>query len=279
MNTHKKIAPEAATPETKGIEKSTDNSITDSGEKIKTPLKVLVACEESQRVCMAFRVLGHEAYSCDIQEPSGGHPEWHILGDVLRVLNPAPLPLSDGSGICFVTMDNTFHKVDRWDLIIAHPPCTYLSNVATRHHSLKCNSLDRINERTFKRIEGMQFFLNFANADCDRIAIENPVGVMNTSYRSPDQIISPYMFAESTEDTENYVTKATCLWLKGLPPLVGTGLPKPDNEKLYGRNPSGKISNWEERQTGGKDRAKNRSKTFPGIAKAMAQQWGGDLSV
>lgn len=241
-------------------------------------MDVLIACEESQRVCAAFRELGHEAYSCDIQEPSGGHPEWHILGDALKVLNPAPLPLSDGSGICFVTMDGKFHKVDRWDLIIAHPPCTYLSNVATKHHSLKCNSMEQINERTFKRIEAMQFFLNFANADCDRIAIENPVGVMNTSYRSPDQIISPYMFAESTEDTENYVTKATCLWLKGLPPLVGTGLPKPDNEKLYGRNPSGKVSNWEERQIGGKDRAKNRSKTFPGIARAMAEQWGGVLN-
>lgn len=236
-------------------------------------MKVLIACEESQRVCTAFRELGHEAYSCDIQKPSGGHPEWHILGDVLKELNPYPLRAD--RGIWFKTMSGSFHCVDKWDLIIAHPPCTYLTNVATRHHSLKCSTLERINERTFRRIEAMQFFMNFATADCERIAIENPVGVMNTCYRKPDQIISPYMFAESIEDTENYVTKATCLWLKGLPPLKPNNLPKTDNEKLYGRNPSGKVSNWEERQIGGKDRAKNRSKTFPGIARAMAEQWGG----
>jgi hypothetical protein len=175
----------------------------------------------------------------------------------------------------FTTLDGRVHfNISKWDLIIAHTPCTYLTNIATKHHSLKCCSLERINDRMFKRIDAMQFFLNLANADCERIAIENPVGVMNTCYRKPDQIISPYMFAESIYDKENYVTKATCLWLKGLSLLVGTGLPKPDNEKLYGRNPSGKISNWEERVTGGKDRAKNRSKTFSGIAKAMAQQWG-----
>ena len=235
-------------------------------------MKVLIACEESQRVCTAFRELGHEAYSCDIERPSGGHPEWHILGNVLAVLNPYDTGHTDG--ILFNTMDGTDHFVKKWDLIIAHPPCTYLSNVATRSHSLKCSTLERINERTFRRIEAMQFFLNFSNADCERIAIENPVGVMNTCYRKPDQIISPYMFAESTEDAENYVTKATCLWLKGLPPLKTYSLPKPDNEKLYGRNPSGKVSNWEERQIGGKDRAKTRSKTFPGIARAMAEQWG-----
>ena len=192
-------------------------------------LNVLIACEESQRVCLALRELGHNAFSSDIQEPSGGHPEWHILGDVLKVLNPAPLPLSDGSGVCFVTMDGKFHKVERWDLIIAHPPCTYLSCVATRHHSFKSTTLTKINERTLKRIEAMNFFMRFATACCDRIAIENPIGVMNTCYRQPDQIIHPYMFAESIEDTNNYVTKRTCLWLKGLPPLVHKELPKPNN--------------------------------------------------
>lgn len=128
-----------------------------------------------------------------------------------------------------------------------------------------------------KRIEWMAFFMEFANADCEHIAIENPRGIMNTAYRQPDRTIDPYMFAESVDDAENYVTKATCLWIKGLPNLVGTGLPKPDNEKLYGRNPCGKISCWEERQNGGKDRAKNRSKTFPGIAAAIAEQWGAYL--
>ena len=244
-------------------------------------MRVLIACEESQRVCIAFRELGHEAYSCDIQKPSGGHPEWHILGDALEILNPSydKGNLVRHYGIRFKTMDGIKHTIDgQWDLIIAHPPCTYLTNVATRHHSLKCGTLERIDERTLRRIEAMQFFMNFATADCERIAIENPVGVMNTCYRKPDQIISPYMFAESIEDTENYVTKATCLWLKGLPPLKPNNLLKPDNEKLYGRNPSGKVSNWEERQIGGKDRAKNRSKTFPGIARAMAEQWGGVLN-
>lgn len=229
-------------------------------------MKVLIACEESQRVCTAFRERGHEAFSCDIQEPSGGHPEWHILGDVLKVIN----------GHCkFTTMNEERHAVEeRWDLIIAHPPCTYLSNVATRHHSLNCTSLDKINDRTFKRVEAMQFFLNIANADCDRIAIENPVGIMNTAYRKPDQIIHPYFFAESENDTENYVTKATCLWLKGLKPLTYKELPKPDNKRLFGIMPSGKAKTWEDSlcRAGGADKA--RSKTFPGIAKAMAEQWG-----
>lgn len=233
----------------------------------KADIRILIACEESQRVCTAFRELGFIAYSADIQEPSGGHPEWHILGDVLPILQ----------GGTFATMDGVTHEGGKWDLIVAHPPCTYLSNVATRSHSLNCTPLDKINARTMNRIESMEFFMQFVNANSDHIAIENPVGVMNTCYRKPNMIIHPYMFAESVDDTENYHTKATCLWTKGLPELLGTGLPKPDNEKLYGRNPSGKVSNWEERQIGGKDRAKNRSKTFPGIAKAIASQWGAYL--
>lgn len=236
--------------------------------------KILIACEESQRVCTEFRKRGHEAYSCDILPCSGGHPGWHIQGDVIPLLN----------GDCdfwSVDVDRRgvgWHKiVGKWDLIIAHPPCTYLSNVATRHHSLNCSPVDKINARTMKRIESMNFFMKFVTADCEHIAVENPVGVMNTCYRKPDMIIHPYMFAESVDDTDNYCTKATCLWLKGLPELVGNGIPKPDNEKIYGRNPNGKVSNWEERQIGGKDRSKNRSKTFSGIAKAMAEQWGGIL--
>ena len=177
-------------------------------------MNVLIACEESQTVCKAFREKGHNSFSCDIQECSGKKPEWHILGDVLKVINPA------NGYIRFATMDKVQHKIcGKWDLIIAHPPCTFLSNVATRHHSLNASTLERINERTFKRIEAMQFFMNIANADCDKIAIENPVGVMNTAYRKPDQIIEPYFFAENETDTENYVTKRTCLWLKGLPLL------------------------------------------------------------
>lgn len=227
-------------------------------------MKVLIACEESQRVCTAFRERGFEAYSADMQEPSGGHPEWHILGDVLKVL----------SGGYFLTMDGLKHSVEKWDCIIAFPPCTYLTAVATRHHSLKCTPLDKIVDRTFQRIEGMQFFMNFANADCERIAIENPVGIMNTAYRSPDQVISPYMFAKSVNDTENYVTKATCLWLKGLPELKTNTLPKPDNGSIYGYHPTGKARTWEEVVCWSGGASKVRSKTFPGIAQAMAQQWG-----
>lgn len=224
-------------------------------------MRVLVACEESQVVCKAFREKGHEAYSCDIIECSGGHPEWHIMQDVLPLLN----------GRCrFKTSDGAEHVIpDRWDLIIAHPPCTYLSTAATQCHSLKCFSREKIAERTMKRIEGMFFFLRFVMADCERIAVENPTGVMNTCYRKPDQSIHPYYFATSIEDEENYYTKRTSLWLKGLPELIyECNLPNPmENAERWG---NGKKKNWTESNHGGKA----RSKTFPGIAKAMADQWG-----
>lgn len=222
-------------------------------------MKVLVACEESQRVCKAFRERGHEAYSCDIQKCSGGVPEWHILMDAKAVLNGGTMRLQTGNKI----------DIDRWDLIIAHPPCTYLSNVATRHHSLNCTPLNWINARTNNRIEGMQFFMRCIEADCDKIAVENPVGIMNTVYRKADQIIHPYMFAE---DEEEEVTKGTCLWLKGLPPLLPKRNVKPDNREKYGVHPSGKAKDWESQIT--KNRSVERSKTFFGIAKAMAEQWG-----
>lgn len=225
-------------------------------------MKVLVACEESQEVCKAFRALGHEAYSCDIQEPSGGHPEWHILGDALEAM--------EGGQIA--TMDGQKHDVGKWDLLIAHPPCTYLSNVATRHFSLRCTPAEKVVARWEERARAAIFFMMFLTANAEAHAIENPVGFMNTAYRKPDQIIHPYMFAESPDDTENYVTKATCLWLNNLPMLRGGGLPKPNNAKLYGVMPSGKARTWED--TYSRD-AKVRSKTFPGIAKAMAEQWGG----
>ena len=182
------------------------------------------------------------------------------------------LPRNFEGGQMFKTEDGSAHNIDKWDLIIAHPPCTYLSNVATRSHSTKRNTIEQINERTAKRIQAQEFFMKIANADCDKVAIENPVGVMNTVYRKPDQIIEPYQFAESKEDTENYVTKRTCLWLKGLNELKRNDLPKPDNAKLYGRHLSGKARCWEEMVKG--DRATVRSKTFPGIAKAMTEQWG-----
>ena len=214
-------------------------------------MKVLVACEESQRVCIAFRERGHEAYSADILEPSGGHPEWHILGDCLPLL---------GGRCHFMTMDGTEHEIgSKWDLIIAHPPCTYISNAGARF--LYPGGKGILNEeRLRKGIEATHFFLRFLYADCDRIAVENPIP--STVYCLPkyDQVIQPYMFGHPLQ-------KKTCLWLKGLPELQPTDLiPKEQcqNTKIAG--------NWF--NAGGKERQGNRAKTFPGIAKAMAAQWG-----
>ena len=235
-------------------------------------MKVLVACEESQRVCIEFRKLGHEAYSCDIIDCSGGHPEWHIKQDVIPLLN----------GNCkFQTVEGVWHSVDgKWDMIIAFPPCTYLTSAGTRHYSLKMNPEWKVKARIAKREEAVEFFKSFANADCDKIAIENPVGYMNTNWRKPDQIIHPYFFAKTEEDSENYVQKRTCLWLKGLPKLERTSdLPKPEPKYIcQGEKCKGKAIGWCEcirGTTGGQaGRSKARSKTFPGIAKAMAEQWG-----
>lgn len=224
-------------------------------------IKVLVACEESQAVCKAFRERGFESYSCDIQECSGGHPEWHICGDALKAM----------MGGQIVTQDGKEHFVDKWDLMIAHPPCTYLSNVSTKHFSLRCTSAEKVADRWKNRAEAAVFFMYFALAPIEHIAVENPVGFMNTAYKKADQIVDPYVFAESVNDEKNYVTKRTCLWLKKLPPLKRTNdLQKPNNAELYGRFPSGKAKTWEDQTHGGKA----RSKTFPGIAKAMAEQWG-----
>lgn len=225
----------------------------------KEKMNILIACEESQRVCTAFRERGHNAFSCDIQECSGGHPEWHIMADCIPILR----------GGQFCTMDGTRHFVEKWDMIIAHPPCTYLSTAATQCHSPKVYSLEQIAERTIKRIDAMIFFMKFVRADCEKIVIENPQGVMSACYRQPDQYVHPYYFAKSVDDTENYATKKTGFGLKGVPPLQwDCTLPNPmDNAKKWN---NGKKINWTEGNHGSKD----RSKTFPGIAKAMAEQWG-----
>ena len=235
-------------------------------------MRILVACEESQEVCKAFRAKGHEAYSCDIIEPSGGHPEWHIKGDVLPLLN----------GNCtFQTLDTHTHtQVGQWDMIIAFPPCTYLSNVATRQYSLKCCSAEKVIARWEERAKAAVFFMRFALANCDKVAIENPVGFMNSAYRKADQIIHPYYFAESEADAENYHKKRTCLWLRGLPTLTRKNdLPEP--EPMYickGEKKKKKKIGWCEGMRnikgGQPERAKARSKTFPAVAQAMADQWG-----
>lgn len=228
-------------------------------------LRVLIACEESQRVCIEFRKLGHEAYSADIQEPSGGHPEWHVKGDVLNILN----------GGEFSTMDGTEHSVDSWDLIIAHPPCTYLTVSGNRWFNVERYG-DTAIRRYHDREQAAEFFMKFVNADCEHIAIENPIGYMNTHYREADEIIQPYEFGHP-------VRKATCLWLKNLPHLQPTDVVKPETAQsggksysgpaLYVRDENGKILSWKDPRT-----AKERSKTYPGIAQAMAQQWSAYLT-
>lgn len=223
-------------------------------------MKVLIACEESQRVCTAFRELGHKAYSCDVIECSGGHPEWHIQGDALKYIN----------GRCeFKTCDGETHAIDgKWDLLIAHLPCTYLSIACTQGHTLKKRTLQQISDRTMLRIQAQQFFMAFVNADCEQIAIENPVGVMNSVYRSPDQIIHPYYFGDPE-------LKKTCLWLKKLPVLdySETIIDKPRPIRI-GSN--GKKVYFTEGCS--KNQSVARSKTFPGIARAMAEQWGGKIN-
>jgi len=209
-------------------------------------VKVLIACEESQRVCTEFRRLGHEAYSCDIIECTGGHPEWHIMQDVLPLLN----------GNChFTTTDGTDHYIDgKWDLIIAHPPCTHLAVSGARWFKEGVKPISLQNDAA-------EFFMEFVNADCDKIAIENPICIMSTRYKKPNQIINPYQFGHLEQ-------KKTCLWLKGLPPLTETDnvfdemmkLPEKQRARIW----------WL-----GSGKSKERSKTFPGIAKAMAEQWGG----
>ncbi len=211
-------------------------------------MKILVACEESQAVTIELRKLGHEAYSCDIETCSGGHPEWHLQQDVIPLLK------------------------EKWDMIIAFPPCTYLTNAGTRHFSRRINPEEKVLAREKKREEAFSFFMVFANADCPKIAIENPVGWANSHYRQPDQIIHPYFFGDPAK-------KRTCLWLKGLPLLEPTNmLPIPEPEYICkGKLSKGKKIGWCEGikgTTGGqKGRATARSKTFPGIAKAMAYQW------
>lgn len=239
-------------------------------EEVKSQVKILVACEESQRVCTAFRERGHEAFSCDIQECSGGHPEWHICGDVLSLIN----------GRCaFFTSDGAYHSVEsRWDLLIAHPPCTYLTAASTRHLSLKCTPAEKVVERFWKLAEAAVFFMQFALADCERICVENPMGFMSRLWRKPDQTIQPYYFAESRDDIENYQKKRTCLWLKNLEPLRAVNnLPPPEpckytrtGKAVYFTDNHGRIDGLD----CDSNSAKARSKTFPGIARAMAEQWG-----
>ena len=235
-------------------------------------MNILIACEESQRVCIAFRDKGHNAFSCDILPCSGGHPEWHICGDVLPLLN----------GNCvFRTMDGVKHRIDgKWDLIIAFPPCTHLAVSGAAWFEKK--------RADGRQKDGIEFFAKFLNADCDRIAIENPVGIISGDYIpkwfpelavkygfpiKPTQKIHPWMFGDN-------FSKTTCLWIKGLPALTPLITEQPELEWFEWidsktgkkkRQPKWFADAW---KLSPEERSKVRSKTFPGIAKAMAEQWG-----
>ena len=223
-------------------------------------MNVLIACEESQRVCTAFREKGNNAFSCDIQECSGGRPEWHIKSDVLPILN----------GNCsFVTENGEKHYINgKWDMIIAHPPCTRLCNTSQRW--LYWGDEEYRAKKRKEQKKAVDFFMNFVNADCDRIAIENPVGIMSTLYRKPDCIYNPYDFAGETE------CKKTCLWLKGLSALKPTQtLPKEKRTHgIWSARFDNKQLAWNDPLT-----AKLRSVTPEAVAKAMAEQWGNEKNV
>ncbi len=195
-------------------------------------MKILVACEESQTVCKAFRELGHEAYSCDILPCSGGHPEWHIQGDAIKEAY---------SG--------------KYDMMIAHPPCTHLAVSGARHFKEKIAD--------GRQQEAIDFFMKLINAPIEKIVVENPVCIMSSKYKKPSQIIQPWQFGDEAQ-------KTTCLWIKNLPLLTPT--------KIVGKGEFTTFSSGKKMATwfnvGGKERSTLRSKTFPGIAKAMADQWG-----
>lgn len=217
-------------------------------------MRVLVACEESQAVTIELRKLGHEAYSCDIEECSGGHPEWHIQADVLSLLN----------GNCeFQTVDGTKHIIlGKWDMIIAFPPCTYFST-AGANWLFRGGELNQ--ERYEKGLEMKKLFMAIYNADCDKIAIENPTPMRIWELPEKSQVIQPFYFGEP-------YTKRTCLWLKGLPNLYETDVVKPIS-RWVSAGYNGHSDNAVCKSSGSK---KKRSKTFLGIAKAMAEQWGGN---
>lgn len=211
-------------------------------------MKILVACEESQAVTKEFRRLGHEAYSCDIVPCSGGHPEWHLQQDVIPLL------------------------AQKWDMIIAFPPCTYLSSAQSGWYNVEKYG-EKAVKRKIDQIEAIKFFMLIANTDCQKIAIENPVGIMSSKWRRPDQIIQPWQFG-------NEAQKTTCLWLKGLPLLTPTNIVG-RGETVQNKRKDGRIENrpvWFKQGEAWKltpeERRKLRSKTFTGIAKAMAEQWG-----
>jgi len=194
---------------------------------------ILIGCEESQEVTKAFRELGHNAFSCDLQQCSGGHPEWHLQMDVFNAI-----------------------KLKKWDMGIFFPTCTYLCISANKWYKdqpkRKSGTLVGA-ERRAARVDAIRFFMSLYNCEIPLVAIENPIGVISSEFRKPDQVLQPWMFGHGE-------TKATCLWLRGLPKLIPTDIVDGREQMIF-------------RLSDTKDRAKIRSKTYPGIAKAMAEQW------
>ena len=235
-------------------------------------MNILVACEESQAVTIELRKLGHNAFSCDIIECSGGHPEWHIKQDVLPLLQREEDGNNGWNYIYFHTMDGKLHSVEKWDMIFAFPPCTFMTKAGARWMYKSPGVIDE--QRFAKAMKAKEFFMRFYCADCDVIIIENPVPLKCVQLPEPTQKIHPYQF---DEDGEHPYTKETCLWIKGREPLIPT---TPDRNPIGTWIPSN-TSAHSRGAKGGKGAAKSarsidRSKTFPGIARAMAEQWAGE---
>lgn len=220
-------------------------------------MRILVACEESQIVCSAFRERGHEAYSCDIIDCSGGHHEWHIKQDVLPLL---------GGDCKFTTCDGELHTISgKWDMIIAHPPCTYLTNAGACRMYPQKGQID--SNRFAKAMDAKKFFMAFFNAECKKICIENPIPLSVVQLPKKTQVIQPFEFGHP-------YTKKTYLWLKGLPNLFPTNIVKPVGPYVCGNSEIWKKQAAEGVVYGKEKSARHRSKTFEGIARAMAEQWG-----
>ena len=227
-------------------------------------MKILLGCEESQSVCIEFRKLGFESYSCDLQECSGNHPEWHFQEDIFKVI----------AGGHLETQSKEIVVIDKWDMMVCFPPCTHLAVSGAAHFEKK--------RADGRQQEGIDFFLKIANADIERIAIENPVGIMSNYFRKPDQVIQPYYFGDEAQ-------KTTCLWLKNLPPLYHNSAPNLFDQEITHVS-KGEFFEWVDKKTGKTKRQPKwcaeaflksmpnkgflRSKTFPGIALAIAEQWG-----
>jgi len=212
-------------------------------------LKILVGCEESQAVTIELRKLGHEAHSCDIMECSGGHPEWHIKMDVFKAIE----------GGCLTTQSGDTVLIDRWDMGIFFPDCTYLTVSANKWYKdqppRKSGTLVGVERRAAREL-AIDFFMRLYNCEIPKVSIENLIGVMSSRFRKPDQVLQPWQFGHGE-------TKGTCLWLRGLPKLISTNIVGGREQRIHHLPKT-------------KDRAKLRSKTYPGIAKAMASQWAGD---